>query len=417
MTVKDIEKASFSPRLQGCARAAAGRCGGRRGCGRVRARRGADRGWGRRPRDRHCSRPLRGGARMVARVRRAPMRCRWWPAMCDRGRARALIGSRGRRDEVGDRPRLGLPTPVIAGVGVPQLTALLEIAEHCREEGVPVIADGGVRTSGDLAGRSPPARLRHHRLAVRRHRREPGEVFLFMGAAVGRRGMGSLGAMARGSADRYFRGGARSPEALPEGIEGRCPTAGLWRRSSTSWSAACVAMGYTGNATITAMSGVHPFAGHAGGRARSHVHDVAGAAKPDYRQEFGTRRRLGGIELTGSQPPRRTGIAGAPHCWRSHAAAAHEGLSATIDGGEQLGSVSIARERIAVGVQAGGGGGGEGGRRREGCDRRRRARLPAGRAAPSGGLDPRHLGMGAGVRSGPRCHWGRCRGLWHQMRS
>ena len=89
--------------------------------------------------------------------------------------ARALIEAGADAVKVGIGPGSICTTRVIAGVGVPQLTALLEITEHCREEGVPVIADGGIRTSGDLAKAiAAGAELCHDRLAVRRHRREPG---------------------------------------------------------------------------------------------------------------------------------------------------------------------------------------------------------------------------------------------------
>ena len=143
--------------------------------------------------------------------------------------ARALIEAGADAVKVGIGPGSICTTRVVAGVGVPQLSALLDIAEHCRAEGVPVIADGGIRASGDLAKAiAAGADCAMIGSLFAGTDESPGEVYLYQGRSYKEyRGMGSLGAMARGSADRYFQQEVRDTlKLVPEGIEGQVPYRG-----------------------------------------------------------------------------------------------------------------------------------------------------------------------------------------------
>lgn len=180
--------------------------------------------------------------------------------------------------KVGIGPGSICTTRIVAGVGVPQLTAIHNVAEVLKGTGVPLIADGGVRYSGDIA----------KALAAGAHAvmlggmfagtdEAPGEIELYQGRSYkSYRGMGSLGAMSQGSADRYFQDGSSTDKYVPEGIEGRVPykgpivqiihqlTGGL--RSS---------MGYLGCATIADMHEKAQFVEiTSAGIVESHVHDV-----------------------------------------------------------------------------------------------------------------------------------------------
>jgi IMP dehydrogenase len=206
--------------------------------------------------------------------------------------ARALIDAGADAIKVGIGPGSICTTRVIAGVGVPQLTALLDIAEHCRAEGVPVIADGGIRSSGDLAkaiAAGADGAMIGSLFAGTDE--SPGEVYLYQGRTYkSYRGMGSLGAMARGSADRYFQEEVReSLKLVPEGIEGQVPYRGpLAQIIHQLVGGLRAAMGYTGNASIAAMQRGCTFlrVTQAGVR-ESHVHDVAITREaPNYRREF-----------------------------------------------------------------------------------------------------------------------------------
>jgi IMP dehydrogenase len=206
--------------------------------------------------------------------------------------ARALIDAGADAVKVGIGPGSICTTRVIAGVGVPQLTALLEITEHCREAGVPVIADGGIRTSGDLAKAiAAGASCAMIGSLFAGTDESPGEVYLYQGRSYkAYRGMGSLGAMARGSADRYFQEEVReSLKLVPEGIEGQVPYRGPVAQIIHQLVGGLrAAMGYTGNATIAAMQRHCTFlrVTQAGVR-ESHVHDVAITREaPNYRREF-----------------------------------------------------------------------------------------------------------------------------------
>jgi IMP dehydrogenase len=206
--------------------------------------------------------------------------------------ARALIDAGADAIKVGIGPGSICTTRVIAGVGVPQLTALLDITEHCRAQGVPVIADGGIRSSGDLAKAiAAGADCAMIGSLFAGTDESPGEVYLYQGRTYkSYRGMGSLGAMARGSADRYFQEEVReSLKLVPEGIEGQVPYRGpLAQIIHQLVGGLRAAMGYTGNASIAAMQRGCTFlrVTQAGVR-ESHVHDVAITREaPNYRREF-----------------------------------------------------------------------------------------------------------------------------------
>jgi IMP dehydrogenase len=206
--------------------------------------------------------------------------------------ARALIGAGADAIKVGIGPGSICTTRVIAGVGVPQLAALLDIAEHCRESGVPVIADGGIRSSGDLAKAiAAGADCAMIGSLFAGTDESPGEVYLYQGRTYkAYRGMGSLGAMARGSADRYFQEEVRETlKLVPEGIEGQVPYRGpLAQIIHQLVGGLRAAMGYTGNGTISAMQRNCTFlrVTQAGVR-EGHVHDVAITREaPNYRREI-----------------------------------------------------------------------------------------------------------------------------------
>jgi IMP dehydrogenase len=206
--------------------------------------------------------------------------------------ARALIDAGADAIKVGIGPGSICTTRVIAGVGVPQLTALLEITEHCRAQGVPVIADGGIRSSGDLAKAiAAGADCAMIGSLFAGTDESPGEVYLYQGRSYkSYRGMGSLGAMARGSADRYFQEEVReSLKLVPEGIEGQVPYRGPVAQIIHQLVGGLrAAMGYTGNPTIAAMQRGCTFLRitQAGVR-EGHVHDVAITREaPNYRREF-----------------------------------------------------------------------------------------------------------------------------------
>jgi IMP dehydrogenase len=178
---------------------------------------------------------------------------------------------------------------MVAGVGVPQLTALLDTVEVCRAADIPVIADGGVKFSGDLAkaiAAGASSAMIGSLLAGTDE--SPGEVFLFQGRSYkSYRGMGSLGAMARGSADRYFQQDvADSLKLVPEGVEGRVPYKGpVTAVIHQLVGGLRAAMGYTGAADIAALQQRRRFLRitNAGLR-ESHVHDVTVTREaPNYR--------------------------------------------------------------------------------------------------------------------------------------
>ncbi|MEO0958671.1 MAG: IMP dehydrogenase, partial [Pseudomonadota bacterium] len=180
---------------------------------------------------------------------------------------RALIGAGADAVKVGIGPGSICTTRVVAGVGVPQLTAVIDCAEAAAETGTPVIADGGIKFSGDLAKAvAAGAHCAMIGSMLAGTDEAPGEVFLYQGRSYkAYRGMGSVGAMARGSADRYFQKEIQDTQKLvPEGIEGQVPykgPAGAVIHQLTGGLRA--AMGYTGNRTVEAMHGsCRAFVGH-----------------------------------------------------------------------------------------------------------------------------------------------------------
>lgn len=205
--------------------------------------------------------------------------------------ALALIEAGADAVKIGIGPGSICTTRIVAGVGVPQLTAVLESAAACRERGVPAIADGGIRSSGDVAKAIAAGADCVMMGSVFAGTDEaPGEVFLYQGRSYkSYRGMGSLGAMARGSADRYFQAEvADKLKLVPEGVEGRVgykgPVGTVIHQMVGGLRAA---MGYTGAATIMDLQTRAKFRRitNAGLR-ESHVHDVAVTREaPNYRLE------------------------------------------------------------------------------------------------------------------------------------
>ncbi|MDO9502659.1 IMP dehydrogenase [Falsiroseomonas sp.] len=205
--------------------------------------------------------------------------------------ALALIEAGADAVKIGIGPGSICTTRIVAGVGVPQLTAVLESAAACRERGVPAIADGGIRSSGDVAKAIAAGADCVMMGSVFAGTDEaPGEVFLYQGRSYkSYRGMGSLGAMARGSADRYFQAEvADKLKLVPEGVEGRVgykgPVGTVIHQMVGGLKAA---MGYTGAATIQDLQTKAKFRRitNAGLR-ESHVHDVAVTREaPNYRLE------------------------------------------------------------------------------------------------------------------------------------
>ncbi len=206
--------------------------------------------------------------------------------------ARALIDAGADAVKVGIGPGSICTTRVVAGVGVPQLAALLDLADHCHRQGVPVIADGGIRASGDLAKAiAAGADCAMIGSLFAGTDESPGEVYLYQGRSYkSYRGMGSLGAMARGSADRYFQEEIRdSLKLVPEGIEGQVPYRGAVASIIHQLVGGLrAAMGYTGNASIAAMQrGCTMLRVTQAGVREGHVHDVAITREaPNYRREF-----------------------------------------------------------------------------------------------------------------------------------
>ena len=192
---------------------------------------------------------------------------------------RALIDAGADGIKVGIGPGSICTTRVVAGVGVPQLTAVMDCAEAARESGVPVIADGGLRTSGDLAkALAAGAATCMVGSLLAGTEEAPGETFLYQGRAYkSYRGMGSVGAMGRGSADRYFQGDIKDQlKLVPEGIEGQVPYKGPAREVIHQLVGGIkAAMGYTGSATIGDLQERADFVRITGaGLKESHVHDV-----------------------------------------------------------------------------------------------------------------------------------------------
>ncbi|MGC8537017.1 MAG: IMP dehydrogenase [Rhizomicrobium sp.] len=193
--------------------------------------------------------------------------------------AKALIDAGADAVKVGIGPGSICTTRIVAGVGVPQLTAIMDAVDVARKANIPVIADGGIKYSGDLAkaiAAGAHAAMVGSLLAGTEE--APGEVFLYQGRSYkGYRGMGSLGAMARGSADRYFQAEVRDAlKLVPEGVEGQVaykgPVANVVHQIIGGLRAA---MGLTGSPSIAELHKNAQFVRITGaGLRESHVHDV-----------------------------------------------------------------------------------------------------------------------------------------------
>ena len=192
--------------------------------------------------------------------------------------ARALIDAGADSVKVGIGPGSICTTRIVAGVGVPQLTAIADAVRAARGTGVPVIADGGIKYSGDFAKAiAMGASVAMMGSAFAGTDEAPGEVFLYQGRSYkAYRGMGSLGAMANGSADRYFQKEVSTLKLVPEGIEGQVaykgPISGILHQMVGGLRAA---MGYTGAPDIVSFQDKARFIRITGaGLRESHVHDV-----------------------------------------------------------------------------------------------------------------------------------------------
>jgi IMP dehydrogenase len=193
--------------------------------------------------------------------------------------ARALIDAGADAVKVGIGPGSICTTRIVAGVGVPQLTAIMEAVRAAKESGTPVIADGGIKYSGDLAKAIAAGASTAMMGSMFAGTEEaPGEVFLYQGRSYkSYRGMGSVGAMARGSADRYFQKEVTdSFKLVPEGIEGQTPFKGAIAPVLHQLVGGLrAAMGYVGAPTIAEFQDRARFVRITGaGLRESHVHDV-----------------------------------------------------------------------------------------------------------------------------------------------
>ena len=205
--------------------------------------------------------------------------------------ARALIDAGADAVKVGIGPGTICTTRMVAGVGVPQLTAIMEVAEVTHAAGIMLIADGGIKYSGDVAkaiAAGADCVMVGSLLAGTEE--SPGEVFLFQGRSYkAYRGMGSIGAMARGSADRYFQADVTDKlKLVPEGVEGRVPYKGPASTVIHQLMGGLRAgMGYTGNRTIPEMQTRCQFRRiTTAGLRESHVHDVSITKEaPNYKSE------------------------------------------------------------------------------------------------------------------------------------
>ncbi|PIE15143.1 MAG: IMP dehydrogenase [Rhodobacterales bacterium] len=201
---------------------------------------------------------------------------------------KALIDAGADAVKIGIGPGSICTTRIVAGVGVPQLTAIIDSAKGAAATGTPIIADGGIKFSGDFAKAiAAGASCAMVGSMVAGTDESPGEVILYQGRSFkSYRGMGSLGAMARGSADRYFQKDAASDKLVPEGIEGQVPYKGSANTVIHQLVGGLrAAMGYTGCATVDEMRQKAEFVRiTAAGLKESHVHDVQITREsPNYR--------------------------------------------------------------------------------------------------------------------------------------
>lgn len=200
----------------------------------------------------------------------------------------ALADAGASAVKVGIGPGSICTTRIVTGVGVPQITAISDVAEALKERGIPVIADGGIRFSGDISKAiAAGASCVMVGSMFAGTDEAPGEIELYQGRAFkAYRGMGSLGAMSKGSSDRYFQSDNAADKLVPEGIEGRIPYKGLLKEiihQQMGGLRSC--MGLTGCATIEELRTKAQFVRISGaGIKESHVHDVTITKEaPNYR--------------------------------------------------------------------------------------------------------------------------------------
>ncbi len=203
----------------------------------------------------------------------------------------ALIAAGADAVKVGIGPGSICTTRIVAGIGVPQLSAILEVAKAARAKDIPVIADGGIKYSGDLAKAiAAGASVAMIGSLFAGTEESPGEVILFQGRSYkSYRGMGSVAAMEKGSADRYFQGEVNDHlKLVPEGVEGRVPykgqVSGVIHQLVGGLKAS---MGYTGNGTIDDLQKNAKFVRiTSAGLKESHAHDITITREsPNYRVE------------------------------------------------------------------------------------------------------------------------------------
>jgi IMP dehydrogenase len=191
---------------------------------------------------------------------------------------KSLIDAGANAVKVGIGPGSICTTRIVAGVGVPQLTAINDCAEIAKNKNIPIIADGGIKSSGDLSKAiAGGASLAMVGSMIAGTDESPGEVILYQGQSFkSYRGMGSIGAMARGSADRYFQEEVSVDKFVPEGVEGRVPYTGpVSTIVHQLVGGLCASMGYTGCSSISEMNNNCKFVRISNaGLSESHVHDV-----------------------------------------------------------------------------------------------------------------------------------------------
>jgi IMP dehydrogenase len=202
--------------------------------------------------------------------------------------ARALVEAGADAVKVGIGPGSICTTRIVAGIGVPQISAVANVADELRKDGIPLIADGGIRYSGDVAKALAAGAWSVMIGSMFAGTEEaPGEVELYKGRSYkAYRGMGSLGAMQEGSSDRYFQEGGEQGKLVPEGIEGRVPYKGtMITILHQLMGGVRASMGYTGCADMEEMRNKTEFIRVTGaGMKESHVHDVSITKEaPNYR--------------------------------------------------------------------------------------------------------------------------------------
>ncbi len=202
--------------------------------------------------------------------------------------ARALVDAGADAVKVGIGPGSICTTRIVSGIGVPQISAVANVADELRKDDIPLIADGGIRYSGDVAKALAAGAWSVMIGSMLAGTEEaPGEVELYKGRSYkAYRGMGSLGAMQEGSSDRYFQEGGEPGKLVPEGIEGRVPYKGtMITILHQLMGGVRASMGYTGCADMDEMRSKPEFIRVTGaGMKESHVHDVSITKEaPNYR--------------------------------------------------------------------------------------------------------------------------------------